>query len=117
MAPQQKGVRITSGVELNDRDAKVDEKQIRNSIHSAREALSLGAELEDSAWMGRRPTLVDSLPIIDKGSRHDELWFNFGHQHNGLSTSAGSAMILADLMHGVTPSIDPSPFRADRFKI
>ncbi len=117
MAPQQKGVRITSGVEINGRDAKADEKQIRNSIHSAREALPLGAELEDSAWMGRRPTLVDSLPIIDKGSRHDELWFNFGHQHNGLSTSAGSAMILADLMHGVTPSIDPSPFRADRFKI
>ncbi len=117
MAPQQQGVRITSGVELNDRDANLNEKQIRQSIKSAREATSLGQEIEDSAWMGRRPTLVDSLPMIGEAPYHKDLWFNFGHQHNGLSTSAGSAKILADMMHGINTEINPSPFRTDRFKI
>ena len=117
MAPQQQGVRITSGVELNGRDANPNEKQIRQSIRSAREAIPLGQEVGDSIWLGRRPTLVDSLPMIGGAPYHKGLWFNFGHQHNGLSTSAGSAKILADLMHGLNTEIDHSPFRTDRFKI
>jgi D-amino-acid dehydrogenase len=67
--------------------------------------------------MGRRPTLVDSLPMIGKAPRHDNLWFNFGHHHTGLGMSAGSARIIADLIDGRAPPIDATPFRPERFRL
>ena len=117
MTPQQQGIRITSGVELADRDAPNDNRQIEQSILSARKATSLGNKIEETPWMGRRPTLVDSLPMIGPAPRHPGLWFNFGHQHNGLSTSAASAEVLADLFEKKTPNINFVPFRPDRFRI
>ena len=68
-------------------------------------------------WMGRRPTLVDSLPMIGKAPRHDNLWFNLGHHHTGLSMSTGSARIIADLIERQTPPIDATPFRPERFRL
>ncbi len=117
MTPQQQGVRVTSGVELNDRDAPLDDRQIEQSIRSARQATTLGDKIEETPWMGRRPTLVDSLPMIGAAPRHQGLWFNFGHQHNGLSTSTASAEILADLISEAPVIIDPSPFRPARFSL
>ena len=117
MSPQQQGVRITSGVELADRDAPMSFLQIFRAVALAREAVELGKTVEDTPWMGRRPTLFDSLPMIGKAPNHNNLWFNFGHQHNGLSTSAGSAKILAALLHNATPPIDPNPFRPTRFRL
>ena len=117
MTPQQQGVRVTSGVELADRDAPQDNRQVEQSIRSARQATSLGNKIENTPWMGRRPTLVDSLPMIGAAPRHQGLWFNFGHQHNGLSTSAASAQLLADLYQDKCPAIDVEPFRPSRFEL
>ena len=117
MSPQLQGVRITSGVELADREAPKSFLQIFRAVASAKEAVKLGKTIEDTPWMGRRPTLIDSLPMIGKAPKHNNLWFNFGHQHNGLSTSAGSAKILTALLHHETPPIDPNPFRPTRFRL
>ena len=51
-------------------------------------------EIETDPWMGRRPTMVDSLPVIGPAPRHRGLWFNFGHQHVGLSMAPGSALAI-----------------------
>ncbi|NKB21787.1 MAG: FAD-dependent oxidoreductase [Alphaproteobacteria bacterium] len=117
MTPQQQGVRVTSGVELTDRDAPLNDRQVEQSIRSARQATSLGDKVEDTPWMGRRPTLVDSLPMIGAAPQHQGLWFNFGHQHNGLSTSAASAELLADLFENKTPVVDDAPFKPNRFQV
>jgi D-amino-acid dehydrogenase len=116
MAPMTQGVRITSGVEITWRDAPPNYKQIRSSVSSAREVYKMGDEVENTPWMGRRPTLVDSLPIIGAAPRHKGLWFNFGHQHLGLSMAPGSAKIISALISNKPPPIDPTPFRATRFK-
>ena len=117
MTPQQQGVRVTSGVELTDRDAPKNDRQVRSAVSSARELSDFGDPVEDEPWMGRRPTLVDSLPMIGAAPRHTGLWFDFGHQHTGLGMSTGSARILADLFEGKTPPIDETPFRPTRFTI
>lgn len=117
MSPQLLGVRVTSGVELAHRDAVPNYGQIEAAAALARGAAGLGQAVEDTPWMGRRPTLVDSLPMIGKAPKHDGLWFNFGHQHTGLCMSAGSARVLSDLIDGKTPPIDVSPFRPDRFRL
>ncbi|MDA1327061.1 MAG: FAD-dependent oxidoreductase [Proteobacteria bacterium] len=117
MSPQLQGVRVTSGSELTDRDAPPNYAQINEVAAMARDVAGLGEAVENTPWMGRRPTLVDSLPMIGKAPRHDDLWFNFGHHHTGLSMSAGSARIIADLIDGKAPPIDATPFRPNRFRL
>jgi len=117
IAPMQQGVRITSGVELTARDAPPDYTQIRKSVLLAREAHEMKAEIDSEPWMGRRPTMVDSLPVIGPAPRHRGLWFNFGHQHVGLSMAPGSALAITAMVAGMPPPLDTTPFRAERFSI
>ena len=117
IAPMRQGLRITSGVELTDRDAPPNFRQITQSAALAGEAVALGQQIEETPWMGRRPTLVDSLPMIGAAPRHAGLWFNFGHHHIGLSMAPGSALLLAALIMDAPPPIDPAPFRPSRFSL
>jgi D-amino-acid dehydrogenase len=66
-------------------------------------------------WMGFRPSFPDSLPVIARSARFANVYFAFGHAHRGLSFAAITGRLIADLMAGRTPAIDPSPYRADRF--
>jgi D-amino-acid dehydrogenase len=113
----RQGLRVTSGVELTGRDAPPDFGQITRSAALAGEAVKLGKQIKDTPWMGRRPTLVDSLPMIGSAPRHDGLWFNFGHHHIGLSMAPGSALLLAALIKKTPPPINSDPFRVSRFSI
>jgi D-amino-acid dehydrogenase len=117
IAPMRQGLRVTSGVEITDRDAPPNYQQITRSVAAARQAHEMREPIEDQPWMGRRPTLVDSLPMIGAAPRHKGLWFNFGHQHLGLSMAPGSAKLLAALMAGAALPVDDAPFRATRFRI
>ena len=117
MTPQLQGVRVTSGSELTDRDAPPNYAQIDGVSAIAREVAKLGEQVEETPWMGRRPTLVDSLPMIGKAPRHENLWFNFGHHHTGLTMSTGSARIITDLIMGEVPQIDAKPFSPERFRL
>ena len=67
--------------------------------------------------MGSRPTIVDSMPMIGKATKHKNLWFNFGHNHIGLSTSAGSAVILSEMIQNKKSSINTDPFSPKRFNL
>ena len=72
--------------------------------------------LEHPLWMGRRPTLPDSRPVIGEMPGRPGLWLAFGHQHIGFSTGPGTAALLGALMQGDTRlPLDPHPFRASRF--
>ncbi|MEK9717689.1 MAG: FAD-binding oxidoreductase [Candidatus Puniceispirillum sp.] len=117
IAPMRQGMRVTSGVEITDRDAPPEFRQINKAVALAKDVVSLGTPVEDEPWMGRRPTLVDSLPMIGPAPRHANLWFNFGHQHIGLSMGPGSALLLAAQIAGTPPPIDAAPFRVDRFAV
>ena len=117
IVPMQQGVRITSGVEIADRDAPPDGRQVRQSVEMARQAHDMKDEIEPEPWLGRRPTMVDSLPVLGPAPRHRGLWFNFGHQHVGLSMGPGSALAITAMVNGTAPPIDLTAFRADRFSI
>ncbi len=114
LAPMEAGLRLTTGVELADRDAPRNLAQLQMSEIAARKAFPLGAK-SGTEWMGRRPTLPDSRPLIGQAPRQPGLWLALGHQHIGFSTGPGTALILADLMQGETCMVDPNPFRSERF--
>lgn len=52
------------------------------------------------AWMGNRPSLPDSAPVISQSTRSDRVFYNCGHGHYGLSHCAISASILGGLIAG-----------------
>ncbi|MCY4030602.1 MAG: FAD-binding oxidoreductase [Hyphomicrobiales bacterium] len=70
---------------------------------------------EQSEWLGHRPALTDSLPMIGRVTDEAELFTAFGHQHLGLTGGAKTGRIMADLMSGAQMTVNVIPYRTDRF--
>ena len=65
-------------------------------------------------WAGLRPGSPDGIPFIGELASHPGLWLNCGHFRNGLVLAPASCRLLADLMLGRAPSIDPTPYAPDQ---
>jgi D-hydroxyproline dehydrogenase subunit beta len=65
-------------------------------------------------WTGFRPATPDKLPLIGKWNRGEAVWIAAGHEGLGITTSVATARILADLVAGRAPAIDPAPFDPNR---
>jgi len=115
MAPMARGIRLTTGAEFADRDAPKTPVQLARAEPVARQLFPLGERLDPEPWMGVRPCTPDMLPVIGPAPRHGGLWFAFGHAHHGLTLGPVTGRLLAEMMTGEKPFIDPAPYRADRF--
>ncbi|MGO4669951.1 NAD(P)/FAD-dependent oxidoreductase [Bosea sp. 2RAB26] len=115
LAPMEKGYRLTSGVELANRDAPSNFAQIDAVLPRAKEAFDLTEATEATTWRGARPTLPDSLPMIGEAPRNPGLWLAFGSQHIGFATGPVTGEILAALICGEKPIADPAPFAPTRY--
>jgi D-amino-acid dehydrogenase len=115
ITPMEKGIRLTTGSEFAARDAPKSPVQLGIAEKDAKQLFPLGARREAEPWMGSRPCLPDMLPVIGPAPRHKGLWLAFGHQHNGFTLGPPTGRLLAELMTGEAPFVDPAPFRADRF--
>jgi D-amino-acid dehydrogenase len=115
LAPMNRGIRLTTGVEFARRDALPTPIQLRRALPRAHALFPLGDPVDAKPWMGARPCLPDMLPVIGKAPRHAGLWFDFGHQHHGLTLGPATGRLLAEMMTGETPFADPMPFAAERF--
>jgi len=109
------GIRLTTGAEFANRDAPLTPRQLELAEPLARGIFPLGTRVDAQPWLGRRPCLPDMLPVIGRAPRHQGLWLDFGHHHLGLTLGPVSGRLLAEMMTGETPFIDPTPYRADRF--
>ena len=115
MTPMEQGLRVTSGVELNARDAKSNYAQLEEIKPKVAEAIGLDSQTEAAPWRGSRPSFPDGKPVIGAASKHENLWFAFGHGHIGLNTGPITGKLLAQAMSGEETDIDLSRFGADRF--
>ena len=115
LAPMKQGIRLTTGAEFARRDAIKTPVQLGRAEPIARDLFPLAERLDTDPWMGARPCTPDMLPIIGPAPRHRNLWFSFGHAHHGLTLGPVTGRLVADLVTGDTPFVDPAPYRADRF--
>ncbi|WP_298937623.1 FAD-dependent oxidoreductase [uncultured Ruegeria sp.] len=109
------GVRVGGAVELGGLELAPNYKRADALLAKAGQFLP---DLDISGgthWMGFRPSLPDSLPVIDRSANTPAVLYAFGHGHLGLTQSAGTAELVADLVTNATPTIDLSPFAASRF--
>ncbi len=66
------------------------------------------------AWTGFRPATPDKLPLIGRWPDVPSLWIAAGHEGLGITTSLGTAALLADLILGRTPTIEAGPYDPSR---
>jgi D-amino-acid dehydrogenase len=109
-------LRMTTGVELAGRDAPPNCAQLEAAEHAARRVMPLMASISGSDWLGARPTMPDSRPVIGEMPQCPGLWLAFGHQHIGFSTGPGTGVLLAELMSGETSSMNIEAFSPARFR-
>lgn len=82
------------------------------SLRASAETLLPGLESAEVVghWAGLRPGSPEGIPFIGEVPGHDGLWLNCGHYRNGLVLAPASCQLLADLMLGREPIIDPAPY-------
>ncbi|HEU4442983.1 MAG TPA: FAD-dependent oxidoreductase, partial [Burkholderiales bacterium] len=115
LAPMRRGIRLTTGAEFALRDGMKTPVQLNRAEPIARELFPLGERLDADPWMGSRPCTPDMMPVISAAPRHRGLWFAFGHAHHGLTLGPVTGRLIAEMVTGAAPYIDPSPYRAERF--
>lgn len=114
LCPMEEGIRMTAGVEFAGLDAPADYRRIRRLLPLAQQMLPELTTSPTSEWLGFRPSLPDSLPVLGRAPVHDDIVLAFGHQHLGLTLGPVSGRIVADLVAGRDPGADLTPFRASR---
>ncbi|MEO0497533.1 MAG: FAD-dependent oxidoreductase [Pseudomonadota bacterium] len=117
VAPLEDRLRCVGVAEFTGRDDRVKAARVE-FLNELFERLfpQLSANLDPSkteTWAGLRPMSADGLPFIG-ATQKEGLWVNAGHGHLGWTMAMGSGALLADLMTGETPKIDPHPYRVDR---
>jgi D-amino-acid dehydrogenase len=115
MGPVRRGIRLTTGAEFALRDAIRTPVQLGRAEPIARDLFPLAERLDTEPWMGARPCTPDMLPVIGAAPRHRNLWFAFGHAHHGLTLGAVTGRLVAEMIAGEQPFVDPAPYAASRF--
>src|SRR5699024_7164505 len=111
--PMAHGLRIAGTVEISAVDAKFNTDRTDYLQRKSHEMFSdLGAP--DNTWLGHRPTLPDSLPVIGFSPTSNRIILAFGHQHVGLTLGGITGKIVTDLARGQSPYCDIADFSPER---
>ena len=116
VTPMTAGLRLTTGIEFSAPDAPPTPVQLDSVLPLAREAFPVGAPMDPEPWLGARPGTPDSLPVIGRAPRHPNLWFAFGHASIGFALGPVTGRLIAEMMGGEAPLVDPAPYSAMRFR-
>jgi D-amino-acid dehydrogenase len=112
--PMADGLRIAGTVEINAIDAPFRTKCTAYLKRKSHEMFD-GLGNPDDLWLGHRPTMPDSLPVIGNSPTSNRVIFAFGHQHIGLTLGGITGKIVADLAQGNEPICNISAFTSTRF--
>ncbi len=115
LSPMEEGLRMSSQVEFAGLKAAPDYRRIRSLLPQAKRMLPDVEATESSVWLGFRPSLPDSLPVLGFSTRTDKVLYAFGHQHLGMTLGPVTGMILSDLVAGRDSGFDLAPYRANRY--
>ena len=115
VTPLEHGLRLAGTVELGGLAAPPNYARAGVLLERGQRMFERLNDAGKSEWMGFRPSMPDSVPVISASTRHRNAFFGFGHGHIGLTLGAVTGRILADLVAGRDPGIDMRPFRIDRY--
>src|SRR5271166_5331821 len=117
--PMATGLRFAGTVELAGLAAPPDWRRAQILLAQGRKMLpglpASHSEERISLWMGHRPSLPDSLPVLGRSRATPDVIYAFGHGHVGMTAAPMTGKLVADLVAGRPPSIDIAPFAPGRF--
>lgn len=114
VTPLEHGIRVGGAVELGGLERPPNYARSKAMLRKAEQFLPGLKTQEGREWMGYRPSLPDSLPVIGKSSAPN-VFYAFGHGHLGLTQAAATGRLVREMMAGETPSLDLQPFSPKRF--
>jgi D-amino-acid dehydrogenase len=115
VTPMEHGLRLAGTVELGGLAAAPNFERARILISQAKRMFPGLSDAGAEFWMGFRPSLPDSLPVIGPAPGAPSVILAFGHGHLGLTLGAVTGRLVAALATGQSPAIDLAAFRSDRF--
>ncbi|WP_448205868.1 NAD(P)/FAD-dependent oxidoreductase [Azospirillum sp. sgz302134] len=107
------GLRLAGTVELATRDAAPDYRRSHILLDKAQAMLGPLDTSGMTAWMGNRPSVPDTVPVIGPSARRRNLFFATGHGHLGLTLAATTGALLRDHLTGVADI--PEALRPSRY--
>lgn len=118
VVPVSGTIRVAGTAEFAGFDLSLRPERVRNLVNLAQRILPRAGLDPATAkpWCGLRPMSVDGVPIIGQ-TPISNLWVNTGHGHLGWTMAAGSGQLLADLLSGEVPCVDPNAYSLARFKM
>ncbi|WP_106268929.1 NAD(P)/FAD-dependent oxidoreductase [Donghicola tyrosinivorans] len=115
VTPTAGGIRIGGTVEMAGLDAAPNWGRAKITVRRAKEALPNLKVEETNEWMGHRPALPDTVPILSASAKTPGVFYATGHGHLGLTNAATTAKLMGQLIAGERPEIDLHPYRINRF--
>jgi D-amino-acid dehydrogenase len=115
VTPLETGLRVGGAVELAGLRRPPNFDRSKAMLEKARTFLPGLDPSGGREWMGFRPSLPDSVPVIGRARSAPNVFYAFGHGHLGLTQAAGTGRLIRDLVLGQSPAIDLSPFSPQRF--
>jgi D-amino-acid dehydrogenase len=115
VSPLDIGDRLGGAVEFGGLSLPPNYKRVDAMIGRARRYLPDARFDGGTRWMGFRPSLPDTLPVISTASGSNRIVYAFGHAHHGLTQSALTGEIVAALIGSRPPPLDIKPFDVRRF--
>lgn len=117
VTPFRSGYRLGSTMEFAGYDASIRRERLQLLRSGAEPYLREPyTEAVEDEWFGWRPMTTDSLPILDRAPVARNVWIAAGHNMLGLSMATGTGRLMAEMMAGRAPHLDPAPYRLDRFR-
>ena len=113
-SPMRGRLRVAGTVELGGLTAAASPHRLEALEKAARQFFP-DLPKANRSWMGFRPSIPDSRPVIGPSSQGADVLYGFGHGHIGLTLAPITANILRDLCLGRSPSLDIAPYSAQRF--
>lgn len=115
VTPTAGGIRVGGTVEMAGLTASPDYRRSRVTVKRAMTALPNLRCKDATEWMGHRPALPDTVPILSASAKVRGVYYATGHGHLGLTYAATTARLMGDLITGVKPPVDLTPYRVSRF--
>jgi len=114
LCPMQGRLRVAGTVELGGLTAPPSPHRISRLTEGAKAIFpDLGAPSRD--WMGFRPSMPDSLPVIGASAEGPDVIHAYGHGHIGLTLAPITAAIVAAIIAGKEPPVPLAPLSPSRF--
>ena len=115
LTPMAEGLRAAGTVEIAGLHAPPNEERAKILVERARQLFPDLQHGEPSYWLGLRPSMPDSLPVLGPVPNRPGLFLAFGHGHFGMTGGPPSGRLVADLVVRGSSSIDPTPYGIRRF--